>query len=135
MRSKNIRKNELIQAILDIYQSETAKDVQDALKDIDKFIKKCILNKKHYFFKYNENNDYEFLLIINNMNELHNMLQKNGVYVDMGDYVYENNNSPINFKFNIDSEKVDIYISSKNILSSKKFINFINDFEENMKNI
>lgn len=108
---------------------------RDDLKDIDKFIKKCILNKKHYFFKYNENNAYEFLLIINNMNELNNMLQKNGVYVDMGDYVYENNNSPINFKFNIDSEKVDIYISSKNILSSKKFIKFINDFEENMKNI
>lgn len=105
------------------------------LKDIDKFIKKCILNKKHYFFKYNENNAYEFLLIINNMNELNNMLQKNGVYIDMGDYVYENNNSPINFKFNIDSEKVDIYISSKNILSSKKIIKFINDFEENMKNI
>lgn len=44
------------------------------------------------------------------MNELNNMLQKNGVYIDMGDYVYENNNSPINFKFNIHSEKVDIYI-------------------------
>lgn len=76
-------------------------------------------------------------MIINNMNELNNMLQKNGVYIDMGDYVYENNNSPINFKFNIHSEKVDIYIyiSSKNILSSKKIIKFINDFEENMKNI
>ena len=69
------------------------------------------------------------------MNELNNMLQKNGVYIDMGDYVYENNNSPRNLKFNIDSEKVDIYISSKNILSSKKIIKFINDFEENMKNI
>lgn len=34
MRSKNKSKNELVQAILDTYQPETAKDVQDALKDV-----------------------------------------------------------------------------------------------------
>ena len=34
MRSKNKRKNELVKAIIDTYQPETAKDVQDALKDI-----------------------------------------------------------------------------------------------------
>lgn len=34
MRSKNKNKNELVQAILDVYQPETAKDVQDALKDV-----------------------------------------------------------------------------------------------------
>lgn len=34
MKSKNKGKNELIQAILDVYQSETAKDVQDILKDV-----------------------------------------------------------------------------------------------------
>lgn len=34
MRSKNKSKNELVQAILDAYQPETAKDVQDALKDV-----------------------------------------------------------------------------------------------------
>ncbi|MDE5539912.1 MAG: IS256 family transposase [Bacilli bacterium] len=34
MRSKNKSKNELVQAIIDTYQPETAKDVQDALKDI-----------------------------------------------------------------------------------------------------
>ena len=34
MRSKNKSKNELIQAILDVYQPETAKDVQEALKDV-----------------------------------------------------------------------------------------------------
>ena len=34
MRSKNKSKNELVQAILDVYQPETAKDVQDALKDV-----------------------------------------------------------------------------------------------------
>lgn len=34
MRSKNKSKNELVQAILDLYQPETAKDVQDALKDV-----------------------------------------------------------------------------------------------------
>ena len=32
MRNKN--KNELVKAIIDAYQPETAKDVQDALKDI-----------------------------------------------------------------------------------------------------
>lgn len=34
MRSKNKSKNELVQAILEAYQPETAKDVQDALKDV-----------------------------------------------------------------------------------------------------
>ena len=34
MRSKNKTKNELVQAILDAYQPETVKDVQDALKDV-----------------------------------------------------------------------------------------------------
>lgn len=34
MRSKNKSKNELVQAILNVYQPETAKDVQDALKDV-----------------------------------------------------------------------------------------------------
>lgn len=34
MKSKNKSKNELVQAILDVYQPETAKDVQDALKDV-----------------------------------------------------------------------------------------------------
>lgn len=34
MRSKNKSKNELVQAILDVYQPETAKDIQDALKDV-----------------------------------------------------------------------------------------------------
>lgn len=34
MRSKSKSKNELVQAILDVYQPETAKDVQDALKDV-----------------------------------------------------------------------------------------------------
>ena len=34
MRSKNKNKNELVKAIIDTYQPETAKDVQDALKDI-----------------------------------------------------------------------------------------------------
>ena len=34
MRSKKKSKNELVQAILETYQPETAKDVQDALKDI-----------------------------------------------------------------------------------------------------
>lgn len=34
MRNKNKSKNELVQAILDTYQPETAKDIQDALKDI-----------------------------------------------------------------------------------------------------
>ncbi len=34
MRGKNKSKNELVQAILDVYQPETAKDVQDALKDV-----------------------------------------------------------------------------------------------------
>ena len=34
MKSKNKSKNELVQAIIDAYQPETAKDVQDALKDI-----------------------------------------------------------------------------------------------------
>ena len=34
MRSKNKRKNELVKAIIETYQPETAKDVQDALKDI-----------------------------------------------------------------------------------------------------
>ena len=34
MRSKNKSKNELVEAIIDAYQPETAKDVQDALKDI-----------------------------------------------------------------------------------------------------
>ena len=34
MRNKNKSKNELVQAILDVYQPETAKDVQDALKDV-----------------------------------------------------------------------------------------------------
>lgn len=34
MRSKNKSKNELVKAIIDAYQPETAKDVQDALKDI-----------------------------------------------------------------------------------------------------
>ncbi len=34
MRSKNKSKNELVQAILDVYQPETAKDVQNALKDV-----------------------------------------------------------------------------------------------------
>ena len=32
MRSKNKSKNELVKAIIDTYQPETAKDVQDALK-------------------------------------------------------------------------------------------------------
>ena len=34
MRCKNKSKNELVKAIIDTYQPETAKDVQDALKDI-----------------------------------------------------------------------------------------------------
>lgn len=34
MRNKNKSKNELVKAIIDTYQPETAKDVQDALKDI-----------------------------------------------------------------------------------------------------
>lgn len=34
MRSKNKSKNELVKAIIDTYQPETTKDVQDALKDI-----------------------------------------------------------------------------------------------------
>lgn len=34
MRRKNDNKNKLVQAILEEYQPETAKDVQDALKDI-----------------------------------------------------------------------------------------------------
>lgn len=34
MRSKNGKKNELVQAILEAYQPETAEDVQNALKDI-----------------------------------------------------------------------------------------------------
>lgn len=34
MRSKNSNKNELVKAILDAYQPETAEDVQNALKDI-----------------------------------------------------------------------------------------------------
>lgn len=34
MRSKNNNKNQLVQAILDTYQPETAEDVQNALKDI-----------------------------------------------------------------------------------------------------
>ena len=34
MRNKNKSKNELVKAIIDAYQPETAKDVQDALKDI-----------------------------------------------------------------------------------------------------
>lgn len=34
MRSKNTSKNELVKAILDTYQPETAEDVQNALKDI-----------------------------------------------------------------------------------------------------
>lgn len=34
MRNKNKSKNELVQAILDVYQPENAKEVQDALKDI-----------------------------------------------------------------------------------------------------
>lgn len=34
MRNKNKSKNELVKAIIDAYQLETAKDVQDALKDI-----------------------------------------------------------------------------------------------------
>ncbi len=34
MRSKNKSKNELVNAILETYQPETAKDVQDALKDV-----------------------------------------------------------------------------------------------------
>lgn len=34
MRGKNKSKNELVKAIIDTYQPETAKDVQDALKDI-----------------------------------------------------------------------------------------------------
>ena len=34
MRSKNKSKNDLVNAILETYQPETAKDVQDALKDI-----------------------------------------------------------------------------------------------------
>ena len=34
MRSKNKSKNELVKAIIDTYKPETAKDVQDALKDI-----------------------------------------------------------------------------------------------------
>lgn len=34
MRSKNKRKNELVKAIIDAYQPETAKDVQEALKDV-----------------------------------------------------------------------------------------------------
>ena len=34
MRSKNTKKNELVNAILDAYQPETAEDVQNALKDI-----------------------------------------------------------------------------------------------------
>lgn len=34
MRSKNKSKNELVKSIIDAYQPETAKDVQDALKDI-----------------------------------------------------------------------------------------------------
>ena len=34
MRSKNNSKNELVKAILDTYQPETAEDVQNALKDI-----------------------------------------------------------------------------------------------------
>ncbi len=34
MRSKNGKKNELVQAILETYQPETAEDVQNALKDI-----------------------------------------------------------------------------------------------------
>lgn len=34
MRSKNKSKNELVKAIIESYQPETAKDVQDALKDI-----------------------------------------------------------------------------------------------------
>ena len=34
MRSKNTNKNELVKAILDTYQPETAEDVQNALKDI-----------------------------------------------------------------------------------------------------
>jgi len=34
MRSKNEKKNELVNAILEAYQPETAEDVQDALKDI-----------------------------------------------------------------------------------------------------
>lgn len=34
MRSKNSNKNELVKAILDTYQPETAEDVQNALKDI-----------------------------------------------------------------------------------------------------
>ena len=34
MRSKNEKKNELVNAILEAYQPETAEDVQNALKDI-----------------------------------------------------------------------------------------------------
>ena len=34
MRRKNDSRNELVKAILDEYKPETAKDVQDALKDI-----------------------------------------------------------------------------------------------------
>ena len=34
MRSKNGKKNELVNAILEAYQPETAEDVQNALKDI-----------------------------------------------------------------------------------------------------
>lgn len=46
MRSKNKRKNELVKAIIDAYQPETAKDVQEALKDVFSPIFEAMLQGK-----------------------------------------------------------------------------------------
>lgn len=46
MRSKNKRKNELVKAIIDAYQPETEKDVQEALKDVFSPIFEAMLQGK-----------------------------------------------------------------------------------------
>jgi len=63
MRSKNKSKNELVNKILETYQPETAKDVQDALKDVFGSLFEAMLQgemNSHLVYENNSKEQNEF---------------------------------------------------------------------------
>ncbi len=85
MRSKNKSKNELVQVILDTYQPETAKDVQDALKDVFGPMFEAMLQGEMNGHLGYENNDKKEKLTDNRRN---GYLSKN-VKTSMGEMTVE----------------------------------------------
>ena len=60
MRSKNKIKNELVKSIIEAYQPETAKDVQEALKDVFSPIFEAMLQgemNEHLGYENNDKNE------------------------------------------------------------------------------